>query len=1042
MYINNQLNKPGIGFNINNSRSSTIDQSTQENLPLISKTWFSLRSPRTVFKRASLPLELEKASVWYHKSSKFLRKPLRFFQNPHRPCLEYLFLESFLFLKKKTLGTPKTTACSPQKISLYSTSHLVLRYRALQEKPTQLPEVEMQIAFVHKGNLDFNFRHATSIQAVDVQLAFVQNGNLHVYCRQLKNTPTLQKHIKNLIKLPTHLLNFFYHLAFVAKSLQTLASVNLKNIRKKGVIAVMVRAEVPGFVVANQILKVLKMEKKENKIWVDESCIHWIKKHLPSMNSCSAEPPAHFDYSHIDSQMFSDLCLIKSLLKRFTCPSFLFGDLIQVKIVLFGSFQSLIGAFVTPPPSPCGLHKGVTGESSLKLISSSSPRRQRSLLFHLGKHLLILLLHHSSEPYHIAIQHLSVLECLCHELVRDSMLTDLSSQIIEKAILNINPLIAKLQAFVLVKDLITPQSRGFFYHSFSEKKMNLKCFQKYNTEKKDFLNCLQLTCRMLQPICHPKSTCLHMYRVWHSRCSVCKVTVHQILVESLWENGFSNKRSFLGLSACCRLSFFFFFSAQSICKYEHKILCNIPHTTWKKKKNNILEKSLSIIPGKTNLLKKTTSKIFGMNEVELVIYHRLDSRFVRENSLGYRIERRKENNTEETYYIRILLTTTKGLLLHALALRDKVLIFFFIWILVYSRIKLVSSFMDRRLKCNIAHQTTWVYLPIYIFSCHVEDPDDYCVTQFGLDGTLSFFCPILLYCRTLTHPPFSLSLVVGMHNISNYHSSGVIFWQNWDMIPVNLPQRSTKGLFLISIAIPLQVSRRFPWWLKFKIFLILSLIFLVKPGYLTLLSSQDSQIHITLIMNSVSQFRIIMNINFTQSNCQIFLPCQYFFPLDWTGGHVIQAEKELELKECQDFSKSFIYWARLKAFLILVMRVISIPEIKTKIIISKKKDKELCPFTHEAFMHAAHHTFMMTSSMETPPSLWQSVLCPLDQLVDHKEILWNVFRRTCTVEAPHSSFTTVLINFPAAQHQQAVKCMGEPLAVNDYPYNECLYVSF
>lgn len=31
---------------------------------------------------------------------------------------------------------------------------------------------------------------------------------------------------------------------------------------------------------------------------------------------------------------------------------------------------------------------------------------------------------------------------------------------------------------------------------------------------------------------------------------------------------------------------------------------------------------------------------------------------------------------------------------------------------------------------------------------------------------------------------------------------------------------------------------------------------------------------------------------------------RYFFPLDWTGGHVIQAEKELELKECQDFSKS------------------------------------------------------------------------------------------------------------------------------------------
>ncbi|KNZ56145.1 hypothetical protein VP01_2485g2, partial [Puccinia sorghi] len=37
---------------------------------------------------------------------------------------------------------------------------------------------------------------------------------------------------------------------------------------------------------------------------------------------------------------------------------------------------------------------------------------------------------------------------------------------------------------------------------------------------------------------------------WHSHCAVCTVTLHQSLVESILENGCSNNRSFMGLSAC------------------------------------------------------------------------------------------------------------------------------------------------------------------------------------------------------------------------------------------------------------------------------------------------------------------------------------------------------------------------------------------------------------------------------------------------------------------------------------------------------------
>ncbi|KNZ46683.1 hypothetical protein VP01_704g1 [Puccinia sorghi] len=60
-------------------------------------------------------------------------------------------------------------------------------------------------------------------------------------------------------------------------------------------------------------------------------------------------------------------------------------------------------------------------------------------------------------------------------------------------------------------------------------------------KKKKLLNCLQLTCGMLQPSCHPNSTCLHVFGT---------VTVHQSLAESLLENAWSNNRSFVGLSGC------------------------------------------------------------------------------------------------------------------------------------------------------------------------------------------------------------------------------------------------------------------------------------------------------------------------------------------------------------------------------------------------------------------------------------------------------------------------------------------------------------
>ncbi|KNZ61488.1 hypothetical protein VP01_1393g5 [Puccinia sorghi] len=55
--------------------------------------------------------------------------------------------------------------------------------------------------------------------------------------------------------------------------------------------------------------------------------------------------------------------------------------------------------------------------------------------------------------------------------------------------------------------------------------------------KKNMINCMQLTCNTLQPSFHSSST-------------FCTVTVHQSLVESPLEHGWSNNRSFLGISAC------------------------------------------------------------------------------------------------------------------------------------------------------------------------------------------------------------------------------------------------------------------------------------------------------------------------------------------------------------------------------------------------------------------------------------------------------------------------------------------------------------
>ncbi|KNZ50015.1 hypothetical protein VP01_463g3 [Puccinia sorghi] len=72
----------------------------------------------------------------------------------------------------------------------------------------------------------------------------------------------------------------------------------------------------------------------------------------------------------------------------------------------------------------------------------------------------------------------------------------------------------------------------------------------YSLEKKmiDF-GCDHIL-QTFKPSCHPNSTYLHMCMFWHSHWAVCTLTVHQSLAESPLENGWSNNRSFLGVSAC------------------------------------------------------------------------------------------------------------------------------------------------------------------------------------------------------------------------------------------------------------------------------------------------------------------------------------------------------------------------------------------------------------------------------------------------------------------------------------------------------------
>ncbi|KNZ44499.1 hypothetical protein VP01_90g4 [Puccinia sorghi] len=91
-----------------------------------------------------------------------------------------------------------------------------------------------------------------------------------------------------------------------------------------------------------------------------------------------------------------------------------------------------------------------------------------------------------------------------------------------------------LHGIYLVNTLTTLSKIDFHLPQVIKGTANLPIF---NTAKRNLLNCLQLTCNMLQPSCHPNST-------------LCTVTVHQRLVESLLEKGWSNNISFLGVSAC------------------------------------------------------------------------------------------------------------------------------------------------------------------------------------------------------------------------------------------------------------------------------------------------------------------------------------------------------------------------------------------------------------------------------------------------------------------------------------------------------------
>ncbi|KNZ62510.1 hypothetical protein VP01_1260g2 [Puccinia sorghi] len=69
------------------------------------------------------------------------------------------------------------------------------------------------------------------------------------------------------------------------------------------------------------------------------------------------------------------------------------------------------------------------------------------------------------------------------------------------------------------------------YLDAAEWKGGKSCKQKQAPHcKENLINCMQLTCSMLQPSFPPSSTCCLLYNFWHSHCAVCTVTVHQSLL--------------------------------------------------------------------------------------------------------------------------------------------------------------------------------------------------------------------------------------------------------------------------------------------------------------------------------------------------------------------------------------------------------------------------------------------------------------------------------------------------------------------------------
>ncbi|KNZ51426.1 hypothetical protein VP01_395g2 [Puccinia sorghi] len=124
----------------------------------------------------------------------------------------------------------------------------------------------------------------------------------------------------------------------------------------------------------------------------------------------------------------------------------------------------------------------------------------------------------------------------------------------------------------------------------------LRVLQVHHTAKKNFLSCLQLTCSILQPSCHPNST-------------LFTVTVHQSLVKSLLKNGWSNNRSFLGVSASQlqAVEQVFFFSANRLkgVLLDLSLLCGMCF-------NNYWQHIYKIINTIKSKIKVTNGGFFGL----------------------------------------------------------------------------------------------------------------------------------------------------------------------------------------------------------------------------------------------------------------------------------------------------------------------------------------------------------------------------------------------------------------------------------------------